>query len=706
MSRASRARRGALALALACAARAIGTARALTCRCADSVQNTGTCTHLTLVNILNASAVCDILSGTTLTGNIYVDGRHHPLTFDLSSSGATTLVGDIQFEFNNAGSLLDKMTTIHLGSIATIDGSVHVHGNSDILTTFNASSLVTAKSFTIRGRHDGLRSENVDLSSLTTLTERYAAQTEYSLWKAHWYGESHWELRLPSLTSAAGVNCANCSMPALVNVSGSVEFIANATAFPNLERVDGALSVNKNSTVSFPKLKHVGGGLSVRLEYHDGSALDFSELSTVVGGMQIFSADDAFLGPGSSIATVQQGMPPGLSRLTQIIFPKLTSVTGPLLIGSFWRVRNISLPELVAYNTTFGSDAIKLMGMPMLEEFHIPKLSVANYTGPSSYASILPCVGGLSNTYWPESSCDPAQPHDLKIFIKCESPDIVSKVTSFPVYGNENHTRSIIYPPDCPHTPAPPPPPWSTPPGGGGGGSGGGGGGGGGGSSSPPAMYVTTADLQASVAACFQEDPAGNCVCGGIGCGSLGGPISQWRFTGNNLDMDGLFEAKTTFNQPIGSWDVSGATSMKRMFKNATAFNQPIGSWDTAAVTDMTEMFAGAASFARDISTWNVISVSASSNMFDGATAFNAKYTCVGAQCTGDPKSDSGLSAGEVAGIAVGCIAFAVICIVVVCVRRRRRFNNELRTRLGIPSTGVSPAPASAPQPQIIIVHQ
>ena len=194
----------------------------------------------------------------------------------------------------------------------------------------------------------------------------------------------------------------------------------------------------------------------------------------------------------------------------------------------------------------------------------------------------------------------------------------------------------------------------------------------------PPATSVTSASLSAAVTACFAEDTAGNCQCSGSGCGVMSGPISSWSFTGTNLNMDSLFEAKTTFNQNIGSWDVSGATSMKKMFKNATSFNQPIGSWNTGAVTDTTEMFAGATSFARDISGWDVDQVTASTDMFDGATAFNVKYTCVGAKCTGDSKSSDDLSNGQIAGIAVGCVAFAAAVILVfACCRRRRRSDDD-----------------------------
>jgi surface protein len=48
--------------------------------------------------------------------------------------------------------------------------------------------------------------------------------------------------------------------------------------------------------------------------------------------------------------------------------------------------------------------------------------------------------------------------------------------------------------------------------------------------------------------------------------------------------MDGMFSGATSFNQPIGNWNLQLPISMWHMFSGATSFNQDIGNWDVSNV--------------------------------------------------------------------------------------------------------------------------
>ncbi len=73
----------------------------------------------------------------------------------------------------------------------------------------------------------------------------------------------------------------------------------------------------------------------------------------------------------------------------------------------------------------------------------------------------------------------------------------------------------------------------------------------------------------------------------------------------------------SSFNQPIGNWDVSNITDMSYMFSANNEFNQPIGNWDVSSVTDMNNMFVDATAFNQDVSFWSVSNVTDMSYMFE-----------------------------------------------------------------------------------------
>jgi uncharacterized repeat protein (TIGR02543 family) len=96
---------------------------------------------------------------------------------------------------------------------------------------------------------------------------------------------------------------------------------------------------------------------------------------------------------------------------------------------------------------------------------------------------------------------------------------------------------------------------------------------------------------------------------------SFNQPIGNWDVS--NVSIMELMFNKSQFNQPIGNWDVSNVTNMNQMFSESQ-FNQPIGNWDVRKVQKMYAMFQNS-KFNQPIGNWNVGNVNAMEEMFNSS---------------------------------------------------------------------------------------
>ncbi|WP_019583835.1 BspA family leucine-rich repeat surface protein [Thioalkalivibrio sp. ALE16] len=110
-------------------------------------------------------------------------------------------------------------------------------------------------------------------------------------------------------------------------------------------------------------------------------------------------------------------------------------------------------------------------------------------------------------------------------------------------------------------------------------------------------------------------------------------------FTGQVTDLSSLF-LNSDFNDDIGYWDVSNATTMLNLFRGTTQFNQYIGEWDTGNVEDMRAVFLGAEEFNQDIGGWDTGKMRRAWRMLSNTNKFNQN---IGGWDTSNLDSASGI---------------------------------------------------------------
>jgi len=102
-----------------------------------------------------------------------------------------------------------------------------------------------------------------------------------------------------------------------------------------------------------------------------------------------------------------------------------------------------------------------------------------------------------------------------------------------------------------------------------------------------------------------------------------------WSTSSTNLSTNSMFKGATSFNQNVGSLNVSNVLTFLGMFQGAIKFNNggsnSIGNWTlkTTGSINMTSVFQGASIFNQSLNSWNTIAVTTIASIFESAIAFN-----------------------------------------------------------------------------------
>lgn len=146
-------------------------------------------------------------------------------------------------------------------------------------------------------------------------------------------------------------------------------------------------------------------------------------------------------------------------------------------------------------------------------------------------------------------------------------------------------------------------------------------------------LFSNSTDFNASGVTTWDTSNLTNLVMAFKGCETFNQDIGSWDVSNvtemcSSIPGDaGMFTDAYSFNQDISSWDVSNITNMEQMFANALKFNQSINSWDVSNVTNMESMFDGAADFNQSLNSWNTANVTTMRLMFADCDDFNGDIT-------------------------------------------------------------------------------